>query len=135
MPPDELLRQLYAALVHRDEDRDTFNDAFLYLYSHPCSSEEYGHRFVNRFYFLRKERWQRSSKEFPMDTLPDIPQYDASLDALSEAGVPCAALQGSVCSANNTSRVNNEKLFLNTLKHAISEEAHKKRRSNSPRKK
>ena len=135
MPPDELLRQLYAALVHRDEDRDTFNDAFLYLYSHPCSSEEYGHRFVTRFYFLRKERWQRSAREFSLDTLPDIPQYDIALDAPSDASVPCAALQGSGHKANNAAGVNNEKQFLNALKHAISEEAHKKRRSNSPRKK
>lgn len=162
MPPDELLRRLYAALVYRDEDRDTFNDTFLYLYSHPCPAGEYGHKFVTRFYFLRKERWMRQSKEFPVDTLPDIPLSDPALDAAdsfsldaaddlprvpSEAGVPCAAalgsvsasvpcaaLQGSVRKANNTVPVNNETQFLNSLKHAILEEIRKKRQPRHTRK-
>lgn len=139
MPPDDLLRRLYAALVRKDEDRDTFNDTFLYLYSHPCPFEEYGRRFVTRFYFLRKERWQRQTKEFSVGTLPDIPQSDVSPDtapdALSDTSVPCAALRGSALKANNTTPVYNETSFLNSLKHAISQETHKKRQSRHSRKK
>ncbi len=111
MPPDDVLRKLWRALVRVDEDRDTFGDAFLWMHRHPCEAEEWEHRFVTRFYFMRKDRWKASSLLVPLAsaTLPSA-THEEDGDGEQEA-------------AGDTHR----EQFINTLRDAIHKETHKKR--------
>lgn len=106
-PPDDLLRKLYGALVHTDEDRDTFNDAFLWMHRHPCAESEYEHRFVTRFYFLRKDRWTIASHFVPIGNAALVQACDA-----------CEEDEDNIAVAR-------EEDFINELKYAIHQETHK----------
>lgn len=107
MPPDDVLRKLWRALVRVDEDRDTFGDAFLWMHRHPCEADEWEHRFVTRFYFMRKDRWKASSLLVP----------------LASATLPSATHEED----GDGSGGEQEKQFINTLRNGIHKETHKKR--------
>ncbi len=107
MPPDDLIRKLYRALVRADEDRDTFDDVFLWMHRHPCLADEYEHRFVTRFYFFRKDRWLEASRFVP----------------LSSAVEPTTAPYDGGGGAGGTQK----EQFINTLRDAIHKATRKKR--------
>lgn len=111
MPPDDVLRKLWRALVRVDEDRDTFGDAFLWMHRHPCEADEWEHRFVTRFHFMRKDRWARASAHVPLDGVA-LPVADSGHD-WEEDGDGSGGEQ--------------EKQFINTLRNGIHKETHKKR--------
>mgnify|MGYP006956032137 FL=1 len=111
MPTDDVLRKLWRALVRVDEDRDTFGDAFLWMHHHPCPREEWEHRFVTRFYFMRKDRWEAASRLVPLDTSTRARPTNEETDdrKLEDAGEPW------------------RETFIKELKDAIHKETHKKR--------
>ena len=118
MPPDDLIRRLYRVLVHCDEDRDTFNDTFLWMCKHPCSPEEYEHRFVTRFYFFRKDRWALNAKYV----------------ALGSISAPVAVFDSYDMEENNDTIEEHREQFINTLKDAIHKETHTNRQPAKKRK-
>ncbi len=115
IPPDDLLRKLWRALVRVDEDRDTFGDAFLWMHRHPCEAREWGRRFVTRFYFMRKERWSADSRFVPLDSAYPPPEgrEDDGEDDDDDSG--------------HGKHEENETRFINTLRDAIHKETHKDR--------
>lgn len=111
MHDERLLRRLYSQLVHTDLDRDIYQDTFLWMERHPCSSTLYESRFRNRFKWLRVEAWQKG-REAPSVSPDNIAEEEKE----------------TLTTTNET-----KQQIVNNLRNAIHKETYRSGRKKKPR--